>query len=51
MVAGARLPLNHLSEIQPQAIVPGTAAYSYSDQPTLDCWNEKPLAVCRYVGI
>jgi len=26
MVAGARLPLNHLSEIQPQAMVPGTAA-------------------------
>lgn len=28
MVAGARLPLNHLSEIQPQAIVPGIAADS-----------------------
>jgi hypothetical protein len=30
---------------------PRIAAYSYSDQPRLDCWNEKPLAVSRYVGI
>ncbi len=47
IVAGARLPLNQWSEIQPQAIVPGIAAYSYSDQPRLDCWNENPLAVSR----
>ena len=47
IVAGARRPLKTASDIQPQAIVPGMAAYSYSAQPMLDCWNEKPFAVCR----
>src|SRR6266487_5323678 len=51
MVAGARRPLNTRSDIHPQAMVPGMAAYSYSAQPTLDWLNVKPFAVCRYVGI
>ena len=47
VVAGARRPLNTRSEIQPQAIVPGTAADSYSAQARLDSLNENPLAVCK----
>ena len=37
LVAGARRPLNTLSDIHPQAIVPGMAAYSYIDHARLDC--------------
>src|SRR5688572_21763524 len=51
IVAGARRPLNTRSDIHPHTIVPGIAAPSYSAQPTLDSLNEKPFAVCRYVGI
>jgi hypothetical protein len=47
ILAGARLPLKYLSEIQPQAMVPGMAAYSYSAHAVLDCLNEKPFAVSR----
>ena len=47
IVAGARRPLKTLSDTQPQAIVPGMAAHSYSAQPMLDSLNEKPFAVCR----
>ena len=47
IVVGARRPLKQRSDSQPQGIVPGIAAYSYSDHPMLDSWNEKPFAVSR----
>ena len=46
IVAGARRPLNTVSDIQPQRIVPGIAAYSNIAQATVESRNEKPLAVC-----